>query len=540
MSLYFGLQTLIDRQVITDELTLRYLTGHPVSKVTVAMFLVGAASLLVIANNIFNQFGSEKRISLQVPEQRETTDRSSSDNSSQTPVDAADRAIDLGQDLLDLPKRVHQHYLWNRLVNALHYIYRTGSVAGVEDEMKYLADIDLDRQQQRYSLVRILIWATPMLGFLGTVLGISQALGGIAVGPENDFQQMMDGLRSSLYVAFDTTALALTLSMVLMFVLFLVDRFESQLLIMVDQRSQSEIARQFDLTAAGIAGSPNAAFLDALKNSATEQTEIWRKSIRAAEEAWTASLSQTSDIVRTGLTESLDENVASLAHYLGESIEKADLSMSNRWEQWQVTLSDNARKMEKYQQQLAEQTTVVKSILEKAEDSGTFKSAMAEHEKAMKATVRTHDVLTELSKSISNAKMLQDLASHSRDTAAFVENIRSGKEELSTDADVTLVRPKSDSLVELNQKSVLSLVSIQPKDLEDLVSGEVDFKEVSAAIVDSNPSTPDPNPEVSWPAQAVNQMAENHSAQSPPAEPTDKKADVAFVDRFKKKDKKVA
>ena len=95
-------------------------------------------------------------------------------------------------------------------------IYRTNSTASVEDELKYLADLDLDRQQQRYSLVRILIWATPMLGFLGNCFwGFLKRLVGINVGPDNDFQQMMDGLRGSLYVAFDTTALALTLSMVI-------------------------------------------------------------------------------------------------------------------------------------------------------------------------------------------------------------------------------------------------------------------------------------------------------------------------------------
>ena len=81
--------------------------------------------------------------------------------------------------MLQLPRWMHDHYLWQRIVNALHSVYRTGAATGIEDELKYLAELDFDRQQQRYSLVRILIWATPMLGFLGTVLGISQALGGI-------------------------------------------------------------------------------------------------------------------------------------------------------------------------------------------------------------------------------------------------------------------------------------------------------------------------------------------------------------------------
>ena len=84
-----------------------------------------------------------------------------------------------------------------------------------------------------------------MLGFLGTVLGISQALGGIQVGPDNDFSAMLGGLRESLYVAFDTTALALVLSIVLMFLQFLVDRFETQLLDIVDARAKDEVQALF-------------------------------------------------------------------------------------------------------------------------------------------------------------------------------------------------------------------------------------------------------------------------------------------------------
>ena len=232
--LYLGLSYLINGGQLSNETVLRYLTGHPVSKVTVGMFFIGIASLGLIANNIFEQFSGEKKISISIPHGAVGSSSVPSESNTSESVRPRgvieERTVALGKHLLELPKWMHDHYLWQRMVNALHCIYRTNSTASVEDELKYLADLDLDRQQQRYSLVRILIWATPMLGFLGTVLGISQALGGINVGPDNDFQQMMDGLRGSLYVAFDTTALALTLSMVLMFGQFLVERFETQLL----------------------------------------------------------------------------------------------------------------------------------------------------------------------------------------------------------------------------------------------------------------------------------------------------------------------
>ena len=389
LSLYLGLQYLIDQKVIADETVLRYLTGHPVSNITVGMFLVGMCSVMLIGWNLFQQFAAEGGITL---DGAKAQDR----EASETQNDVADLAVDHAQHLLGMPGRYQGHYLWERLVNAVHSIYRTGSTSNVEEELKYLSDIDVERQQQRYSLVRILIWATPMLGFLGTVLGISQALGGIAVGPDNDFQQMMDGLTGNLYIAFDTTALALTLSMAMMFAAFFAERFESQLLRLVDQRARSEVARHYELAAFAGGTSGSKEVVEAIQEVVENQTDIWRNSIRKAEQAWTASLTQTNDLVRSNLTDSLDENVAALAHYLGEAIEKADASMSQRWSQWQVGLSANARLMERHMVLLAEQTASVTRVVNALDDSTGFETALKHQQDAIDATTRTHDVLSQL------------------------------------------------------------------------------------------------------------------------------------------------
>ena len=401
LSLYFLLAWAINEGHLTDETTLRYLTGHPVSKVTLGMFFIGTASLLLITYNIFEQFNAEQKIGLSdLPD----TQPPSAESSIRSIEDEVSISIDHGHQMLELPKWTHKHYLWNRLVKTLHYIYRNGSVSGVEGEMKYLAELDLERSHQRYSLVRILIWATPMLGFLGTVLGISQALGGIAVGPDNDFQAMMSGLQSNLYVAFDTTALALTLSMVLMFGQFLIERFEIQLLQLVDQRTSREISHHYDMT---LASTANGSFekigrevLEATRAVVVDQTRIWKQTIAAAEQAWTASLTQTSDIVQSSLSAALDENVANLADYLGQAIEKADLSVAHRWEQWQTMLSENARLMRQHQEQMIAQTKNVHALVGKMDDSSSFKEALAQQENAIQATTQMQQVLTKVAKEI--------------------------------------------------------------------------------------------------------------------------------------------
>jgi biopolymer transport protein ExbB/TolQ len=409
--MYLGLSYLIQEGRISNDTVLRYLTGHPVSKVTVGMFFIGMASLALIANNLIEQFGNEKKITFRTDGAGPATSDSFTESESgalDQELDGADvgqQTVEYGKRLLDLPKWMHEHYLWQRLVNSLHSIYRTNSTASVEDELKFLAEMDLDRQQQRYSLVRILIWATPMLGFLGTVLGISQALGGISVGPENNFQQMMDGLRGSLYIAFDTTALALTLSMIMMFAQFLVERFETQLLELVDQRAKQEVASCFDMT---ITSSNDVdyqdvakQFLEASRVSIEEQTENWRKSMRAAEEAWVSSVGDANLHAQSQMCHAVDQSVSNLAMSLGSAIDKADHSMSHRWGQWQVTLSDNARMMAGYQEQLTEQTDLIHKLLEQSHSKDVFEPALVQNREAAEATSRLQKTLDELATAIS-------------------------------------------------------------------------------------------------------------------------------------------
>lgn len=468
LMMYLGLSYLIQEGQISNETVLRYLTGHPVSKVTVAMFFIGMASLALIGSNLFEQFRGERKItfktdSLLSPNTPEATPESTP-TESKSNGEISDQTVELGKRLLDLPQWMREHYLWQRMVNALHSIYRTNSTSAVEDELKYLADLDLDRQQQRYSLVRILIWATPMLGFLGTVLGISQALGGISVGADNNFQQMMDGLRGSLYIAFDTTALALTLSMILMFGQFLIERFESQLLELVDQRAKQEINTHFDMTVS----TPETAYgnialemLNASRESIEQQTENWRKTIHLAQDSWLSSLGQSNDQVKHQLTDALDESVSNLSHRLGEAIEKADNSMSHRWGQWQVTLSENARMMATYQEQLSSQTELIHQMLEQSNTKETLQQVLEQNQEAAEATTQLRQALDELGNALAELKKPKApapvvFASAPLTTPLSGDGIEIGSGEVSVASPATANVPFSNQELQLEVRTIAS------------------------------------------------------------------------------------
>lgn len=411
--MYMGLSAAIQNDWIANEQILRYLTGHPISQLTTAMFFVGGASVLLIALNIFEQFRWEPAIQLPHSE----SDSRAAANQETNQKDAATEEIDARVLYLDsLPKKVHDHYLWNRLDSALQFVERTGSATNVDEELKYLSDNDHHAQTQRYSLVRILIWAMPMLGFLGTVLGISQALGGLNFGADKDFADVMGGLQASLYVAFDTTAVALTLSIALMFCTFFVERFELQLLDHVDLRARKEIADQFDFT-----GKPDSAVqtierigkgvLVATHDVVMKQAELWKATIDQAESAWITSSTETHDALQESMSGALDEAMLNMAHLLAQAIGKADESLATRWEQWQITMSDNARQLTLQQESLHRHAGLLKDLFQQMENLGQYQTALNRNLEALTITGRLDETLSNLDKVIGelNKKLIRPM-----------------------------------------------------------------------------------------------------------------------------------
>ena len=97
----------------------------------------------------------------------------------------------------------------------------------------------LSASESSYSVPRILIWAIPLLGFVGTVIGISGAVRGFSgvLETSGDVEAIKEGIgnvTTSLGLAFDTTLLALFLSVVIMIPLVLAERYESKLLLGID------------------------------------------------------------------------------------------------------------------------------------------------------------------------------------------------------------------------------------------------------------------------------------------------------------------
>lgn len=110
------------------------------------------------------------------------------------------------------------------------------------------ADVELGRMGTSLATVQYLAWAIPALGFLGTVRGIGLAL---TVAPTLTDESLPDFLHVTtrcLAVAFDTTLVALFLSLVLMYVLHAVQRDQEDLVLdCLEYCLEHLITRLYDL-----------------------------------------------------------------------------------------------------------------------------------------------------------------------------------------------------------------------------------------------------------------------------------------------------
>jgi biopolymer transport protein ExbB/TolQ len=111
--------------------------------------------------------------------------------------------------LVDKPEKF---LLFNRIQIALSNLANLGRVSDVDDILRSQADTDEATVETSYILLSGLIWAIPILGFVGTVLGLSVAIGnfgGAMAGGTDEILPELQKVTGGLGLAFDTTLEAL-------------------------------------------------------------------------------------------------------------------------------------------------------------------------------------------------------------------------------------------------------------------------------------------------------------------------------------------
>lgn len=266
----------------------RYFLGHPVAILATVLFAIALAILFTKARRTAaeTKLTARLRDSDLAPEP-EDQDRTQADRWLDQ-QDAGRVARRWLTTLDQLPATVRQSPLVVRLAELLQRQAGRASTRHLSDDLRELAARDGDAAHDSLQLVRIIVWAIPMLGFLGTVIGITQTLGGLDF---TDGTAAVDRLKSGLYVAFDTTALGLVLSVVAIFLQLPVERNEQRLLSEIDRRAGMLLAAHLpsddrtDNPAAQIEQLCEGIRV-AVGQSLESQTNLWRTTIDEAQSHW--------------------------------------------------------------------------------------------------------------------------------------------------------------------------------------------------------------------------------------------------------------
>jgi len=99
------------------------------------------------------------------------------------------------------------------LINALNRFATTGNVQDVATSVHTMVESEADRLESELSMIRYIAWAIPSIGFIGTVRGIGAALSLAHRAVDGD----ISGVTQNLGIAFNSTFIALLISIVIMF-----------------------------------------------------------------------------------------------------------------------------------------------------------------------------------------------------------------------------------------------------------------------------------------------------------------------------------
>jgi biopolymer transport protein ExbB/TolQ len=120
---------------------------------------------------------------------------------------------DLLTRLRSMPASLQESLLPRALLTAIERFGATRNVQNVSTAARDICESEGERMESELAIIRYIAWAIPSVGFIGTVRGIGDALGQAHRAVEGD----ISGVTASLGVAFNSTFIALVISIVLMF-----------------------------------------------------------------------------------------------------------------------------------------------------------------------------------------------------------------------------------------------------------------------------------------------------------------------------------
>lgn len=149
----------------------------------------------------------------------------------------------------DIPVDPGASFLIRRVMRGLEHYSVRGSSGEVGTMLSSQSELDNAAVASSYSLLNVFIWAIPILGFIGTVQGLGDAVGGLSSSLEGasdveSIKKSLGGITGGLGVAFDTTLVALIMSLCLKFPASWLQKKEEDLLNWVEEYCNENLLKR--------------------------------------------------------------------------------------------------------------------------------------------------------------------------------------------------------------------------------------------------------------------------------------------------------
>jgi len=163
-------------------------------------------------------------------------------------IDSLDKFV---AHILNLPSEARSSILVNRVLRGIEHFRVRKSAAETVTMMESQSTIDAANVAGSFTIIKVFIWAMPILGFIGTVMGVSSAVSGLSATLENaaDVSAVTDSMKGvfgGLGTAFDTTLLALIMSMIVKIPTSALQKSEDGLVTIADEYCNENLLRRLN------------------------------------------------------------------------------------------------------------------------------------------------------------------------------------------------------------------------------------------------------------------------------------------------------
>jgi len=147
---------------------------------------------------------------------------------------------DFARQVETLPAEMRGELLPRALLTGLHRFGSTRNIQDVSTAIHGVCELEFGRLDSELSMVRYVAWAIPAFGFIGTVRGIGEALLQAHRAVEGD----VSGVVAGLGTAFNSTLVALALSIVVMLMLHQIQLQQERIVLDTEEYLDQSVVRQ--------------------------------------------------------------------------------------------------------------------------------------------------------------------------------------------------------------------------------------------------------------------------------------------------------